>query len=382
MRILVVEGSGRGFLNHYSHALAMGLHDGGDQVCLLTGKRDELAGWNVPFEKRACLSSGMTGWWCLMRQLAEFSPDVVHLQWVDHPIAALAFVRWAQSRGIVVIYTPHNILPHERRWISLPLYRALYRRVDQVVARDRHLGWALEELLDTPHERVTHLAGSPNPLALDQFPSSLIPEVADQIPGDFRILFFGHGCKRKGLNEFLHVMAGAKWPGNLHLVVAGEDVLTGVDDGLMKLARSRLRISVINRYLRPSEVKQLFTHGDLLVLPYRKLCKSPLTDLAAAFGVPVVRSDRVQGADFRDGEHGLTYPHDHPELLVGLLKCLVCDPVTMNILRVKLNRQLPVMVAIRRLAEGHQCMYRVSLSGNITPVVKVNMAANEAVGRP
>lgn len=382
MRILIIECSGRGFLNHYSHALAMGLHDGGDRVRLLTGTRDELGDWNVPFDKYACLSGGLAGWRCLMRQVTDFSPDIVHLQWIDRPMAALAFVRWAQARGIAVIYTPHNILPHERRWISLPLYRALYRRVDRVVARDLHLGWALEELLDTPHERMAYLAGSPNPLALDSFPSSIIPEVAEHRNGDFRILFFGHGCKRKGLNEFLQVVVGTNWPKNLHLVVAGENVLTGVDSELLKVAHTRLRISVINRYLRPPEVKHLFSHGDLLVLPYRKQCKSPLTDLAAAFCVPVLRSDRVQGAGFQDGEHGLTYPHDRPDLLVGLLQGLVCDPLAMKTLREKLEHQLPVMAAIQRLAQGHQSMYRDTLHGNATKVMKVGMAANEAAGGP
>ena len=381
MRILIVEGSGRGFLNQYSHALALGLHSGGDQVRFLTGARDELADWDVPFEKRACLARGMAGWWCLRRQVVAFSPDVVHLQWIDRPLAALAFVRWAQARGIAVVYTPHNILPHERRWISLPLYRALYRRVDRVVARDQHLGWALEELLDTPRERMVYLAGSPNPLALDLFPSSILPELAGHQPGRFRILFFGHGCARKGLNGFLQVVAEAKWPDNLQLVVAGEDVLAGVDDKLLKAARTRLDISVINRYLRAPEVKYLFSHGDLLVLPYRKQCKSPLTDLAAAFGVPVLRSDRVQGAGFRDGEHGLTYPHDRPDLLVGLLQGLVLDPAAMEVLHGRLKRQLPVQAGIQRLAEIHRCMYRDILFCKVSTGVSVSLAENAASGR-
>ena len=381
MRILVVEGSGRGFLSQYSHALAMGLHGGGDQVRLLTGARDELAEWEVPFEKRACLARGTVSWWCLRRQVDAFSPEVVHLQWIDHPLAAIAFVRWAHTRGIAVVYTPHNILPHERRWISLPLYRALYRRVDRVVVRDRHMGWALEEVLDTPQEQMAYLAGSPNPLALDLFPSSPLPELVERHPGEFRALFFGHGCARKGLNRFLQVVAGLKWPSKLHLVVAGEDVLAGVDDELLKAACSRLHISVIDRYLHPPEVKHLFSHGDLLVLPYRKQCKSPLMDLAAAFGMPVLRSDRVQGAGFRDGEHGLTYPHDRPELLVGLLQGLVLESAAMEVLRGRLKRQVPVLVGIHRLAEMHRYTYRDILSDKALMDEKVGMASNAATGR-
>lgn len=363
MRILMVEGSGRGFLCQYSHALAMGLHQAGEQVRLVVGSRDELADWAVPFDKRACLGAGRSGWSCLRRQVSEFRPDLVHLQWIDRPLSALAFARWARTRGIALVYTPHNILPHERRWLSLPLYRALYRRVDRVVARDQHLGWALEELLDTPEERVAYLPGSPNPLALEEFPSFPCAELPDRKPGELRFLFFGHGCARKGLDGLLQVVAEGQWPDQLHLVVAGEGVLAGVPKELLDNARARLRVSVIDRYLTPPEVKHLFSRGDLLVMPYRKRCKSPLTDLAAAFGVPVLRSDRVQGAGFRDGEHGLTYPHDRPGLLAGLLTGLALDRSVRQSLGGGGQRRESVQMAIQRLTDGHRRLYRETLTG-------------------
>ena len=71
---------------------------------------------------------------------------------------------------------------------------------------------------------------------------------------------------RKGLDGFLEVMAGREWPGRLHLVVAGEGVLAGIEGDLLARARGRLRVSVLDRYLRPSEVSALFAHGDLLVM--------------------------------------------------------------------------------------------------------------------
>ncbi len=380
MRILLVEGSGRGFLSQYSHALALGLHDAGDHVRLMTGARDELADWRAPFEKRACLTDGLPGWWCLRRQVEEFRPDLVHLQWIDRPLVALAFVRWAQARGIAIVYTPHNILPHERRWVSAPFFRALYRRVDRVVARDRHLGWALEELLDTPQERLAYLPGSPNPLALPEFPSDACPGLADRRPHELRALFFGHGCARKGLDGFLEVVAGRDWPDNLHLVVAGEGVLTGVGEDLVDRAKARVRVTVIDRYLRPAEVAHLFSRGDLLVMPYRKQCKSPLTDLAAAFGVPVLRSDRVQGAGFREGQHGLTYPHDCPELLAGLLHGFAIDPKAMDSLCNGLAQRETVQATILRLSERHRLMYREMLEGRAQEVLAIGLAGSPVGG--
>ena len=105
MRILLVEGSGRGFLSQYSHALAMGLHGAGDHVRLMTGARDELADWQVPFEKRACLTDGLPGWWCLRRQVQEYRPDLVHLEWIDRPLVALTLNVFGENLRFNILWT-------------------------------------------------------------------------------------------------------------------------------------------------------------------------------------------------------------------------------------------------------------------------------------
>ena len=366
MRILLVEGSGRGFLNQYTHALSLGLHQAGHEVRLLTGARDELADWAIPFDKRACLKKGLLSWWCLRRQVRAFQPDVIHLQWVDSPLAALFFVRWAQAKGIRVVYTPHNILPHERRWRSLPLFQALYHQVDRVVVRDRHLGWALEEILDTPQERLAYLPGSPNPLSFLKPPSLSLSELSKQkSPGEFRVLFFGHGCSRKGLQGLLEVLLSRNWPGSMRMVIAGEGVLAGVSETYLKEVQARLPVSILNRYLRPEEVADLFSTTDVLLMPYRKLCKSPLTDLAAAFRVPVLRSNRVQGAGFRDGVHGMTYPYEQPDRLAGMLHSFASDPeASLSSLRYALKHEKSAEKALQQLSLGHEKLYEELLTAD------------------
>ncbi len=320
MRILLVEASGRGFLSHYSHALGLGLQRAGVEVRLLTGRWDELWNWPVPYEKQACLEVGRRAWRCVRNHVEEVKPDLVHLQWVDNPIHAYRFVRWARRRGVRVVYTPHNILPHERRWLLMPAYRLLYRAMDRVVARDVHLAWALEELLDTPRERVAHLPGSPNFLAM-QTQAGETASPLPRLPGEARrLLFFGHGSPRKGLEGLLRAVAGETWSETTHLLIAGENVMHGIPREALARARAALRISVLDRYVPPDEVAVLFRDADLLLMPYTRQCKSPLLDLAAALHLPVLRSDQVQGADFREGVHGVTFPHDDPSAMCDRLQ--------------------------------------------------------------
>lgn len=354
MRVLLVEGSGRGFLSHYSHALCLGLQRAGAEIWHLTGHRDELWNWTVPYTKRACLASGWRAWRCVRGYVKEMKPDLVHLQWVDNPFYAYHFVRWAQHRGVRVVYTPHNILPHERRWLLMPAYRALYRAMDQVVARDIHLAWALEELLDTPRERVTHLPGSPNFLAL-QTRERDVDSPLPRLPGERRrLLFFGHGSPRKGLDGLLKAVTGEEWPESIHLLIAGENVMHGITDEVVTKAREAMRISVLDRYVPPDEVAVLFRDADLLLMPYTRQCKSPLLDLAAALHLPVLRSDRVQGADFREGLHGVTFPHDDPSVMIDRLK--QTDWLT-DVKQGLVARDDP-FASLDRLASGHLRLYQ------------------------
>jgi len=354
MRVLLIEASGRGFLSHYSHALGMGLQRAGLEVRLLTGRRDELRDWPIPFRKHACLDVGYRAWRCIRNYVSEVKPDIVHLQWVDNPLHALRFVRWAQARGVRVVYTPHNILPHERRWLLMPLYRLLYRCLDQVVARDAHLAWALEELLDTPQERVAHLPGSPNFLAMqsrDSEQASLLPRTPDE---RLRLLFFGHGSARKGLDSLLSALSERQWSVDTHLLIAGEDVTHSVAPELLARARESIRISVLDRYVAPDEVAVLFRDADLLLMPYNKQCKSPLLDLASALRLPVLRSDRVQGADFREGVHGVTFPHDDPQALRGWLN----ETAWLERVKKQLESLDDPFVSMDRLAAGHMRLYQ------------------------
>lgn len=354
LRVLLVEASGRGFLSHYTHALAYGLHRVEMDVHLLTGKRDELHGWSVPFKKQACLETGYRGWRCVRRQIQQVQPDVVHLQWVDNPLQAIRLVRWAQRRGIKVIYTPHNILPHERRWLLMPAYKVLYRKLDSVVARDKHLVWALDELLDTPHDQVTLLPGSPNYLALASPENRPCLPVRQKQQGEHRLLFFGHGCHRKGLDKLLTTVACNEWPSSMHLIVAGEGVLQAVPSSLLQAARRAMKFTLIDRYVAPEEVAALFRESDLLLMPYIKQCKSPLLDLAAALRLPVLRSDRVQGAEFIEGVHGVTYSHDDHAAMERWLK----QTQWLDDVRKRLDGLDDPLATMDALADGHRALYR------------------------
>jgi glycosyltransferase involved in cell wall biosynthesis len=362
-RILMVEGSGRGFLSHYAHALALGLHDAGDRVVLMTAPWDELASWPAPFERHTTLCSGLGGWRRLMAETRRFAPDVVHFQWLSDPVSAALYVGWAQRRGAVVMYTPHNLLPHRGRWMTMPLFRRLYGAFDRIVVRDSAMRWAAHEMLDVDPDRMSMAMGSPNIIAHPNAPRRLPKDAPLWREGEVRALHFGHGSPRKGLEPLLAALSDARGYSNLHLLLAGCGVTAGIDARVITAARRRLRISIIDRYLEPDEVGGLFEQADLVTMPYAKLCRSPILDLAAAFRRPVLRTRRVEATHFQEGLHGLTVEHCESTAFADQLLALAASPATLDTMRTALEREPDFALAMAALAARHGDIYHRTITG-------------------
>tara|TARA_R110002167_G_scaffold213760_6_gene418379 strand:+ start:4655 stop:5791 length:1137 start_codon:yes stop_codon:yes gene_type:complete len=356
MKILLAEGTGHGFLAHYSHALALGFTASDHHVRLITRKEGELNGLDFPIDRRSCLDAGSGAWRQLRAEVRAFNPDCVHLQWVGHPLAALRFVMFCQRRGIVVLYTPHNLLPHRYRWLLQPLYRLLYQRVDAVVARDGHIAWGLQEILGIPHERSNVIEGSPNLLSHPLMPRKKVAELAEHSRDERQLLLFGYGGRKKGAEAACRALLRRKSLSGLHLVLAGHGLQRSIPPALYTELCQRMRVSSIDRYLAAGEVAWLFEQSDLLLMPYQKQCDSPLVDLALALGTPVLRSDLVNHPSFVEREDGCTYATTEPLALDSALTWLLndehIDPLKQR-LRLRSGSQLP----LRQLVEAHTNLY-------------------------
>jgi len=357
MRILLVEGTGKGFLAHYSLALALGLAERGDEVRLLAPTDGEFKHTMLPVDVCFRLKSGAAAWQQLRKEVAAYRPDIVHLQWVGHPLAALRLVRYCRRQGVRVLYTPHNLLPHRYRWLTQPLYAWLYQALDAIVARDSHIAWGLQELLDIPRDRSQLIPGSPNLLASEQLPSQLPAELATGAAGAVRLLQFGYGGRKKGTRALLEALLALPHTDHLQLILAGQGVLKDVPQSLADAARQRMRLTVIDRYIPATEVASIFSFSDLLLMPYQVQCDSPLIDLARALETPVLRSDRVSHPDFREGVDGYTFRAGTPAELERHLALLLEAPQQLAALRQQARGRQTERQLLARLVTQHHALY-------------------------
>ena len=253
--------------------------------------------------------------------------DVLHCQGIH--LLNFALLLAARLLGLRIIYTAHNVLPHQARWYHRVLYRLAYRIPHCIIVH-----------AETSREEVRALGGRERAVAvIPHGHYGFLLEQADWTPAEARrhlglngaatvLLAFGAIRPDKGLDVLLDAIAqGRADLGTFVLVVAGipQQRMEPYEAQLDRLGlRDVVRLDL--RYIEMPDVPAYFAAADVAVLPYRTISHSGVCHLAYAAGVPVVAT-AVGG--FRElVEHertGLLVPANDPAALAEALVRIVQD---------------------------------------------------------
>jgi len=229
---------------------------------------------------------------------------VVHLHWVFgfaltgadqlpalRAVAQFLFLLWLwtiRALGMRLIWTAHNVLPHDRVFADDIAARvALARWSDLVVAHGDHVLTGLASLGAVPRRSTVIRHG---PFLPTQPASSLrVPGSGD---GPRHLLFFGRVHAHKGIEDLLeafrHLPAGV----GCHLTVAGECRDRDLRCRLEMVADERPgQITLRLQRIPEDEVAGLLSSADVVVLPFRQVTTSGSAILALCHGRPVIVPD-------------------------------------------------------------------------------------------
>lgn len=249
----------------------------------------------------------------LERAAAGLGPgDALHVHWTA-PIVQRAettasatdrFERFrravdgAAGRGAVVLWTIHNVLPHDPRHeaVELELCRYLAARADVVHALTDDIVSVTAEFYAVDQAKVVVI---PHPSYQGVYPSELSRADARrgfELADDERaILFFGQMRPYKGLDVLLEAVgeSTAATPdgyGRPVVLLAGR---TSEQDRVALEALLPAGVSVVrhHEHVADADVQRWFRAADVVVLPYRRILNSGTLHLAATFGVPVILPD-------------------------------------------------------------------------------------------
>lgn len=231
--------------------------------------------------------------------------DVIHVQWTS-PIAHVGRdaedswhrVAWfkriivgAQKRGAALIWTVHNIVPHDTEHLEqeAALARFLIERADAVHVMNPATAETVADLYEIPVAKTVMI---PHCSYLGVYPQSVTRKEARAALGldaaDTAVLFLGQMRPYKGLDRLLPALARlGEGRDDLVLLLAGKTIPADAD-AIERLIPTNIRVIRHHSHVDDADLQRWISAADVMALPYRKALNSGSAMLAASFGVPVL----------------------------------------------------------------------------------------------
>ena len=353
IRVLMVETGGWGGVALYAYDLCNALGKVGARVSLATTGDYEFAAAEKGFKAATVLldfrserapANRLMGLVKKLRSLLKHFKngarllalasggdfDLIHVQWLPEHLS-LWVVRLLRLAGRPIVYTAHDVLPHEDGNRQRELFRSVYSLVDLIIVHSRYARDLLVELAPEAAGKIAIVPHGCSRIPLsersDRQNDGREARTALGIPAGKTVAsFVGSIRPYKGLDALIAAFAAIRrdLPDAL-LLVAGQGDVGPRADILSEMASEGSALT-INRYLSLREIDAVLGVSDLLVLPYKHVYTSGILHLAQTYGVPVLARDVGGLAEsIKHGETGLLVRADDPDALKRELRKALQD---------------------------------------------------------
>ena len=256
-------------------------------------------------------------WWLSGRRSRNTGTIAVSVPTPLHAIVYTVLFWGAGNRpkrlGII-----HNVLPHESVFGAVWLMKILLRQLDLVVVHNDEAAAQVARISQGITQVIVRKLPSP-------WTAPALTTRALRLPGTpLRILFFGTVRPYKGLDVLLNAVSRVP---NSELFVAGEfwEKREHYDQLIARLGIAQ-RVNIRSEYIKAKDFSSVFSHADVLVLPYKSASGSIVRELGFDFGLAVIASDVGSlGEDIIPGQNGEVVPAGDISALAQVLEGLT-DP--------------------------------------------------------
>jgi glycosyltransferase involved in cell wall biosynthesis len=236
----------------------------------------------------------------------DLSGYTFHLQWANpiiqserDPVAALARLNKFKAnvsdlhrRGGRLLWTVHNVMPHELHYYSLELalYRFLCEEADLIHVLGENSFEATKDYYVLPPEKTVVV---PHASYQGVYPDFVGRAVARArmgvVDGEIVLLSMGGIRPYKGLDSLLRVFGqlSARDP-RLRLLISGNPGRTMNVAALKAQLAADSRIKAKLEFVSDADLQLWLRAADIAVLPYRAVLNSSSFHLAATFGLPII----------------------------------------------------------------------------------------------
>lgn len=258
-------------------------------------------------------------WWRAARWMARPTrrPDLVLFAWWN-PFFGPCYGTLARiirrRTGAGIVFVCENVVSHENRLLDRFLTRFALSAADHFMVLSGVVARRIHALFPVVPVRQAALP------IYDCYRSSMPDRARAREKLGIRrptLLFFGYVREYKGLEYLLKAMPGVLSEIDVDLLIVGEfyDDRSKYDRLIDELGIAE-HVRVVAEHVPDESVGDYFAASDLAVLPYSSATQSGITQVAFAFGLPVVCTD-VGGLPevVKDGETGFVVrPRDESAL--------------------------------------------------------------------
>ena len=240
-----------------------------------------------------------------LRALVRAAADIWHVHWPETEIGGdatektwflnaakfLIKIAIARFRGIRIVWTVHNLKPHDRRFNSFQdlvfglFLRSLSASISLTLAARDQAVKQFAVLQRIPSFVILHgdyRGVYPDGIGKAEGRRSL------GVPSDSKVLlFFGQIRPYKDVPRLIKAFELLE-DQTVHLVIAGHAPDANLQDEIIQLARSNPRIHLKLTLISSDRVQLFMRAADLVVLPYRAILNSGAVLLALSFQRPVL----------------------------------------------------------------------------------------------
>jgi glycosyltransferase involved in cell wall biosynthesis len=253
-------------------------------------------------------------------------PDIIHVQFLPMlrwrlPLDSW-FVAFCQKRGVKIVLTVHDLLPHDTGNAHQQTFDLLYRRVDSIICHSAHIQTRLESEFSVPEHKITVIPHGP--FFYDLPPNDSEPLAQTLVPDGETVLVLWQGIifPYKGIDLLLQAWQTLEASGaNATLVIAG----TGAPD-LLEQIRMQVqhldlkRIKLHFHFISTAELTALYRAADIVVYPYRSITTSGALATGLALGKTIVATNLPVFRELlTDRESALLVDPKDPSALAGAL---------------------------------------------------------------
>ncbi|MBZ2163623.1 glycosyltransferase [Alteromonas stellipolaris] len=244
----------------------------------------------------------------------------------EHRLLAKQFVSKLElfkSIGGYVIWTIHNKLPHDTKFIlaEREFHNTLSECADLIILHDKNSFDIVNEEYFVSQDKVkiiphgNYISSYPNTVSRNEAREHLRLDSDELVFG-----FIGQLRPYKGLSEFIDASAPITRKYNASALIAGKPVWPFIEGKVTQQCSPFRKIKVFEGFVQDSDLQLYLNASDVIVLPYRDILTSGSVILAASFSKPVVIPDIAAFEGIKMLDFVFTYDPDAPEALQNVMK--------------------------------------------------------------